>query len=62
MLKRSRRAAAAAPLTVSLLLRGLLAGALDGATLPEDRGSSGTWQKLLKLQFEPGPPGRVLWK
>jgi LmbE family N-acetylglucosaminyl deacetylase len=50
MLKRSRRAAPAAPLAVSLSLAGLLAGALDGATLPEDKGAPGTWQKLLKLQ------------
>jgi LmbE family N-acetylglucosaminyl deacetylase len=50
MVKRGRPAVAlAAPLAASLLLGGR-PGALDGATLPEDKGAPGTWQKMLKLQ------------
>ena len=50
MLKRSRRATPAGPLTRSLLLAGVLPAALGGGTLPQDRGAAGTWQRLLKLQ------------
>ena len=50
MLKSSRTAALAAPLFVCLSLASLLTGGLAAATLPEERGAAGTWQKLLKLQ------------